>query len=837
MSNSLVYGGIELLGGGVVQPDGWSARLAPGWDLGAAEPETTVVDQLLLDGERVTGDRSGDRTISLPVVIEAPVVQFGTSSRAVLGKGIAALQKLVNARTSTLLWTPDPTIGVFDGLKTPNLIARNAQLSNSFLGPVVGGGNVVTDGWWVYDFAGPTPTGQSVAAVDPLLPGGGGEGVRLSWTGGNAGNKGIALDPDNAMPFEQGQWYTISFYALLSGTIGAPASIWNLAWNHNPDVTNALTPVAPTPGVWQRVAFAVRWNTSAPDTQIFPCIAEFGASTNTGPIVIAFPQVELGTQMSPWKASPIASWQRQGYLAPLSPKTSVFDTFRGRTAVGWAVKEQGAGIAQVSLDLTALPYSRNPAKASVTVGAATVQLDDLDSGTAPAGGFGGGGGLTFASNTWTIAGANPHIEGTAAARINATVTGTLPAASTRDLTLTAGRTGLAAVDLSAASTVAPAFYWTFRPNLLGSAVTVTPGTATLTLIDGTGQVVTLYASPPPPAGAGSSYGRISFPVPASWPATFDPTNVTGWAFSAVMVLSTASTVTFIAMPITAGIDDIEGFPPGTADVVVANGGTYRFGGIGGTARCPVSIQATLAGGIDALVLHKAPAEARPDYAPLVPYTSLGHALGTAAPMPAYAGSTAGARYNGTHAIWLCASLTGIAASGTVTVTFTETHGDPISGGTDTTVTSRAIVVGGAIVNGLLDMGLLTLPARAVQPDNTATSITVTVAYAGGGTFACQDVLVLDTRGPTVIVGQAFGRDTVWVDEPDPTTGVGQVLIGNTVSGSSNGRASAVAVWDSTSTDPGPLSFDPADNVLLGYCPQGAVDLTATYAERYLAEAI
>jgi hypothetical protein len=107
--DSLVFGDVvELLAGGVksVHPlcPGVTMVLQPGFDRGAGVPNTQAVASLLLDGERITGRRTSNRTISLPIVIYAP-------DRASLNGARELLLDIADQPRFRLTWTPDPQGG------------------------------------------------------------------------------------------------------------------------------------------------------------------------------------------------------------------------------------------------------------------------------------------------------------------------------------------------------------------------------------------------------------------------------------------------------------------------------------------------------------------------------------------------------------------------------------------------------------------------------------------------------------------------------------------------------------------------------------------------------
>ena len=119
--DSLILGDVvELLKGGQVSahPMAAGARmvLTPGFDRGAGAPQTDVVASLLTDGETPKGRRTGNRTITLPIVIYA-------TSRANLNGAKELLLSLVDQAKFSLTWTPDPQGGTR---------AREARIDGSY---------------------------------------------------------------------------------------------------------------------------------------------------------------------------------------------------------------------------------------------------------------------------------------------------------------------------------------------------------------------------------------------------------------------------------------------------------------------------------------------------------------------------------------------------------------------------------------------------------------------------------------------------------------------------------------------------------------------------------
>jgi hypothetical protein len=105
MGDSLTIAGvIQLLGrqaSTLPQCPGAIFTLAPGFNLGAPQPQTDVVAEMIVDGERPVGRRSGNRTVSMDLVITGPSRQIISAAREIL-------LQLIDADTWQLTWDRDP---------------------------------------------------------------------------------------------------------------------------------------------------------------------------------------------------------------------------------------------------------------------------------------------------------------------------------------------------------------------------------------------------------------------------------------------------------------------------------------------------------------------------------------------------------------------------------------------------------------------------------------------------------------------------------------------------------------------------------------------------------
>lgn len=275
---------------------------------------------------------------------------------------------------------------------------------------------------------------------------------------------------------------------------------------------------------------------------------------------------------------------------------------------------------------------------------------------------------------------------------------------------------------------------------------------------------------------------------------------------------------------TAYLDDLRGNPGGTT-VITANSGTVVYiPTVKGTARAPFSGVFTLTGGgtFANPLIHRPPKEQDPDLGII---TNLTAGAGTIA--------AANAKFDGTYTVVLILSSVGTGTR-TVTVTFTQLAAD----GTTVLGTAVASTISTYTSGRLLVVDQVTLPIQKV-PAEVAGSYTVAVASSGGTTDAWYAVALLDSRGQSVILNTTpTGTTKVYVDEPDPSTGLGQVYT------SATDRSTAVNAMSLSSSviapspllDGGPLLLEPGSpNRLLLAVPNATLDATLTYLPRWQDE--
>jgi hypothetical protein len=128
-------------------------------------------------------------------------------------------------------------------------------------------------------------------------------------------------------------------------------------------------------------------------------------------------------------------------------------------------------------------------------------------------------------------------------------------------------------------------------------------------------------------------------------------------------------------------------------------------------------------------------------------------------------------------------------------------------------------------NNIITVGELSLPGKAIPPDNDEAVYFVSVTSTNTSDLI-QDVIMIDTMGQTIYINESIDYAQYFVDEPTPDADLGLVL------GSQYDRPYAISVLDSAFPSGGPLTVEPGDNILFAYCYEGAPALIANYFPRY-----
>jgi hypothetical protein len=191
-----------------------------------------------------------------------------------------------------------------------------------------------------------------------------------------------------------------------------------------------------------------------------------------------------------------------------------------------------------------------------------------------------------------------------------------------------------------------------------------------------------------------------------------------------------------------------------------------------------------------------------------------------------------ADFGGTYTIYLVnSSWSGVGSSSTTrTITVTVTQYEYAGGPGYSVSTLPVIVAPNQVSNGIVTAGVLTLPVKAVAPDNVGGYYTVSVTDSQTSD-RWLDCVFLDTQGQTVVVNEpTSGYLSYYIDAPDPNVSLGRIM------GSQGGRPNAISVMDNTPyISGGPLFVEPADgdNQLFCYCADGtAPNVSLSYFSCY-----
>lgn len=194
-------------------------------------------------------------------------------------------------------------------------------------------------------------------------------------------------------------------------------------------------------------------------------------------------------------------------------------------------------------------------------------------------------------------------------------------------------------------------------------------------------------------------------------------------------------------------------------------------------------------------------------------------------------------FNSTYSVLLVANswdsaTLGVARTITVTVSQYEYQGGPAS----SVQVSRSVVPATDIVNGIVNMGDVSLPIKDYAKFNDQSYFTVSINDTDQSD-RFQDVLFLDTTGQTCLINidpSQPGFNTYvnfYIDEPTADRDLG--FIG----GTTQDRQHNVSLMEYTFVSGGPLYIGAGDNLLLTYSPSGAPSLGLTYSPRWYLDRI
>lgn len=281
-----------------------------------------------------------------------------------------------------------------------------------------------------------------------------------------------------------------------------------------------------------------------------------------------------------------------------------------------------------------------------------------------------------------------------------------------------------------------------------------------------------------------------------------------------------------------------GSAPGGAGGGADSTGTAEAGGVGAAGQLKITPFASPA--FKSLIVHR-PAPAAPTM--FTPLVSVGGGTGVpnggteyTMPQPV---TNVQADFDGTYTVVLIANTwNNPTAARTITVTVKQYES---SGGSSYSVSTTPVTVspgvastfgpGNQVNNGILVAGVLTLPLKAVAPDNNTGFYTVLVTDTNTSD-RFYDCIFLDSQGQTVIINEpSSGYINFYLDEPDPTTDLGRHL------GSQLGRPSAISVMDACQAiSGGPLTIPPNESTMFCYSADGSAPaIGVSYYARYFLD--
>ena len=322
------------------------------------------------------------------------------------------------------------------------------------------------------------------------------------------------------------------------------------------------------------------------------------------------------------------------------------------------------------------------------------------------------------------------------------------------------------------------------------------------------------------AGGAGAAGQVILTYPANTgaPTSAGGTAVTGGGAGGAGAASS-------------GNNGSNGSAPGGGGGGAYSSGTAKTGGNGATGQLKVTPYIPAA--FKTLIVHRPPLGAVKTFQPMVSVGGGADAPdGThqyTMPQPV---TGVNADFSGTYTLYLINDTwSGGSGSGTprtITVTVTQYE---YAGGPGYTVTTLPVSIApNQVTNGIVTAGVLTLPVKAVAPDNLGGYYTVTVTDSNTSD-RFYDCLFLDTMGQTVVINEpSSGYLTYFLDAPDPNVSLGRIM------GSQAGRPDAISVMDACQAiSGGPLYVEPADgdNQLFVYCADAsAPNVSLAYYSSY-----
>lgn len=280
---------------------------------------------------------------------------------------------------------------------------------------------------------------------------------------------------------------------------------------------------------------------------------------------------------------------------------------------------------------------------------------------------------------------------------------------------------------------------------------------------------------------------------------------------------------------TAAVDVGDGAsPPGGGGGGAVTTGASEAGGPGGNGNIVLTWAPPLAQ-FQTLIAHRPGADSPPELNPCIPVNNtadppsgLQYTVPTLVP-------GVNALFNGTYTVVLVAyNWDNPSAARSVSVTVNQF--EYIGGHAFPLTVTRAFTPSTDVVNGIVILGELTLPAKYIDPSNTSAFFTVSITDTDNND-QFLDVLFLDTMGSTVIINAPPGQNyaNMYIDEPTIDRDLGRIL------GSDLDRSQAVSVLDNAIVSGSPFYIQGGDNLFLAYAVEGAPNLAVSYLNRWYLE--
>ena len=230
-----------------------------------------------------------------------------------------------------------------------------------------------------------------------------------------------------------------------------------------------------------------------------------------------------------------------------------------------------------------------------------------------------------------------------------------------------------------------------------------------------------------------------------------------------------------------------------------------------------------------LVLHKPGDNASPNLSPICPIPITDIPNNTEYTIPSLIPGI-NAAFNSTYTI-LLANYSWDQPQNSRQVTVTINQYEYAGGPRSSVQATRALTPATDIVNGLCNLGEVTLPIKDYANYNDQSYFTVAINDTDT-TDRFMDVMFLDTTGETVLINVAPGTPgygtyvNFYIDEATPNIDLG--FVGATV----QDRQHQVSILDFTSVNGGPLYITPGDNMFLCWSPSGPPNLGIAYSPRW-----